>query len=153
MMKQLPEDEYRRLYNQLLVQIELYLSGCRGLAHLCIAYGLFPEEDYPRAFIQASHAVWSYQTGKEALSLSETWKMGAFLPGGDWLTSLDSTIFHADTVRRFLRMQGDSPDMFLWYKQYIMPETERHIYLENTHRKPLLDDELARFLEKVLFMK
>ncbi|MEC0181549.1 glycosyl hydrolase 115 family protein [Paenibacillus peoriae] len=149
-MKQLPEDECRRLYNQLFVQIELHLSGCRGLSNICIAYGLFLEGDYPRAFIQASHAVWSYQAGKEALSLAGTGRWEHFYRA-DWLTNLDNTISHADTVRRFLRIQGDSPDMFLWYKQYIMPETEKHIYLENTHRKPLSDDELARCMEKELY--
>ncbi|WP_342414839.1 glycosyl hydrolase 115 family protein [Paenibacillus sp. FSL R10-2782] len=149
-MKQLPEDECRRLYNQLLVQIELHLSGSRGLADICIAYGLFLEEDYPRAFVQASHAVWSYQMGKEALLLAGTGRWEHFYRA-DWLTNLDNTISHTDTVRRFLRIQGDSPDMFLWYKQYVMPETEKHIYLENTHRKPLPDDELARCLEKVLY--
>ncbi|MGG1650238.1 glycosyl hydrolase 115 family protein [Paenibacillus sp. NRS-1780] len=149
-MKQLPEDEYRRLYNQLFVQIELHLSGCRGLANICIAYGLFLEGDYPRAFIQASHAVWNYQTGRETLSLAGTGRWEHFYRA-DWLTNLDNTISHADTVRRFLRIQGDSPDMFLWYKQYVMAETEKHIYLENTHRKPLPDDELARCLEKVLY--
>ncbi|MOA70347.1 hypothetical protein D3C78_1991600 [compost metagenome] len=43
-------------------------------------------------------------------------------------------------------MHGDSPDMFLWYKEYIMPETEKHIYLENTHRNPPKDDVLAVML-------
>jgi hypothetical protein len=40
-------------------------------------------------------------------------------------------------------MHGDSPDFFAWYKNYLMPETEKYIYLENTHRNPLSDDELA----------
>lgn len=88
--------------------------------------------------------------GKEALSLAGTGRWEHFYRA-DWLTNLDNTISHADTVRRFLRLQGDSPDMFLWSKQYLMPETEKYIYLENTHRKPLPDDELARCLEKVLY--
>lgn len=41
-------------------------------------------------------------------------------------------------------MNGDSPDFFLWYKKYLMPETEKYIYLENTHRNPLTGDELVR---------
>lgn len=40
--------------------------------------------------------------------------------------------------------------MFLWYKAYLMPETEKYIYLENTHRNPLSDDELAKQMKKVL---
>jgi hypothetical protein len=37
-------------------------------------------------------------------------------------------------------------DFFAWYKQFLMPETEKYIYLENTHRNPLSDDELAKRL-------
>ncbi|GGO07530.1 hypothetical protein GCM10010969_36040 [Saccharibacillus kuerlensis] len=48
-------------------------------------------------------------------------------------------------------MHGDSPDFFLWYKEYLMPETEKYIYLENTHRQPLEDGELARRLKETLF--
>jgi hypothetical protein len=61
----------------------------------------------------------------------------------DWLTNIASTVQNVDTLRRFLRMHGDSPDFFLWYKEFLMPETEKHLYLENTHRNPLSDDELA----------
>ncbi|CAM4502305.1 Uncharacterised protein [Paenibacillus macerans] len=68
----------------------------------------------------------------------------------DWLTNISNTIYHASTLRSFLRMHGDSPDLFLWYKEYLMPETEKHIYLENTHRNPLPDDRLAELLEKKL---
>ncbi len=41
----------------------------------------------------------------------------------------------------------------LWYKEYLMPETEKHIYLENTHRNPLSDDELAKRLAEKFFEK
>ncbi|MDQ0920589.1 hypothetical protein QFZ78_006849 [Paenibacillus sp. V4I5] len=58
------------------------------------------------------------------------------------------TVHNVDTLRRFLRMHGDSPDFFLWYKEFLMPETEKHIYLENTHRNPLSDDELAARLKQ-----
>jgi hypothetical protein len=67
------------------------------------------------------------------------------------LTNITCTLHNVDTLRRYLRMQRDSPDFFLWYKEYLMPETEKHIYLENTHRNPLSDDELAIRLEQVLF--
>ncbi|MDF2645443.1 MAG: hypothetical protein K0Q73_1248 [Paenibacillus sp.] len=58
------------------------------------------------------------------------------------------TVHNVDTLRRFLRMHGDSPDFFLWYKEFLMPETEKHIYLETTHRNPLSDDELAARLKQ-----
>ena len=68
----------------------------------------------------------------------------------DWLTNVKSTIYSLETLRKYLRMHGDSPDFFLWYKEYIMPENEKKIYLENTHRKPLSDDELALKLKDKL---
>lgn len=38
----------------------------------------------------------------------------------------------------------------MWYKEFLMPETEKYIYLENTHREPLADDVLAvRLLNKL----
>jgi hypothetical protein len=39
----------------------------------------------------------------------------------------------------------------MWYKNYIIPETERQIYLENTQRRVLEDDELADLLREKLF--
>lgn len=68
----------------------------------------------------------------------------------DWLTNIFNTLSHVETARKYVRIQGDSPDMFLWYKEYLMPETEKHIYLENTHRNPLPDNELAVRLKNVL---
>lgn len=144
-MEFLPAQERDRLHVQLLVQLELHLSGCRGLASLCKAYEYYGEERYPEAFIQASQAVWDYRAGQQALSQAEIGRWEHFYRA-DWLTNIANTIDHTETVRKYLRIQGDSPDMFLWYKEYLMPETEKHIYLENTHRNPLSDDELARRL-------
>jgi hypothetical protein len=45
-------------------------------------------------------------------------------------------------------MHGDSPDFFLWNKEFLMPESEKKIYLENTHRIPLSDDDLVRKLKE-----
>lgn len=146
-MELLPAKEQDRLHIQLLVQIEVHLSGCSGLASLCKAYEYYRDGRNPEAFIQASHAVWRYKEGQQALLRAEIGMWEHFYRA-DWLTNIANTIDHADTVRKFLRIQGDSPDMFLWYKQYLMPETEKHIYLENTHRNPLPDDELARQLEE-----
>lgn len=145
-MADLPAEERRRLHLQLFVQIELHLSGCKGLVSLCEAYEFFRAGQYPQAFVHVSQAVWDYQAGWNALREAEQGKWENFYRA-DWLTNIANTVEHADTVRKYLRILGDGPDMFLWYKQYLMPETEKYIYLENTHRNPLLDDELARRLQ------
>lgn len=71
----------------------------------------------------------------------------------DWLTNLNMTIYSLDVLRKFIRIHGDSPHFFLWYKEHLMPETEKHIYLENTHWNPLSDEELAKRLEKKFYLE
>ncbi|CAM3804602.1 glycosyl hydrolase 115 family protein [Cohnella lubricantis] len=147
-MARLPEWAGRRLADQLLLPIRLHLSGSRGLKALGRAFEAYTEGRFALAFVHASEAVWRYQEGQAALREAEHGKWERFFRA-DWLTNIANTIDHMDTLRRFLRMHGDSPDMFLWYKEYLMPETEKHIYLENTHRNPLSDDRLATMLREL----
>lgn len=143
----LPEAAGGRLRDQLLLPVRLHLTGCRGLAELGRAFEAYRNADYALAFVYASRAHRSYAEGLQALRGAEHGKWANFYRA-DWLTNISNTVEHMDTLRRYLRLHGDSPDMFLWYKIYLMPETEKHIYLENTHRNPLSDDRLALALEE-----
>ncbi|HZG86284.1 glycosyl hydrolase 115 family protein [Paenibacillus sp.] len=147
LMAALPADDRLRLKDHLLLHIELHLSGCEGFAALGEAFEAYLRQQYAVAFVHASRAMRSYQRGIDALKDAEHGPWEHFYRA-DWLTNIKSTVDNMDTLRRWLRMHGDSPDFFLWYKQYLMPETEKYIYLENTHRNPLSDDELARRLEE-----
>jgi hypothetical protein len=132
----------RRAIDQLRFHGALHASGCEGFYRLCRSYREYAEHRYPQAFVYASESMWCYRKGLDALRQSEHGKWARFYQA-DWLTNIASTVQNVDTLRRFLRMHGDSPDFFLWYKEFLMPETEKHLYLENTHRNPLSDDELA----------
>jgi|GEM_PF-48878 len=145
---QLPDDAGARLADQLLLSVRLHLSGCRGMAELGRAFDAYSEGSrHALAFVYASRALRFYAEGQLALREAEHGKWADFYRA-DWLTNIANTVGHMDTLRRYLRMHGDSPDMFLWYKAYLMPETEKHIYLENTHRNPLSDDALADALQE-----
>jgi hypothetical protein len=141
-LAKLGTDDERRATDQLRFHGALHLSGCEGFYWLCRAFRECGEQRYPQAFVFASESMWCYQKGLHVLRDSEHGKWSRFYEA-DWLTNIESTVHNVDTLRRFLRMHGDSPDFFLWYKEYLMPETEKFIYLENTHRNPLSDDELA----------
>ncbi|OZQ77451.1 hypothetical protein CA596_07300 [Paenibacillus odorifer] len=136
-----PEDK-QRAQDHLRFHGAIHLSGCEGFYWLCCSYNAYRKEQYPQAFVHASESLWSYQKGLDVLRQSEhgTWK---HFYRADWLTNMENTIYNVDILRRYLRMHGDSPDFFLWYKAYLMPETEKYIYLENTHREPLSDDDLG----------
>ncbi|MCL6590884.1 MAG: glycosyl hydrolase 115 family protein [Firmicutes bacterium] len=135
--------------DNLLLQVELHLTGCKGLEAICRSFAAYREGNLPLAFVYASQAIWDYQEGLAALARSEHGKWRNFYRA-DWLTNIKATIYAAETLRRYLRVLGDSPDFFRWYKDYLMPENEKKIYLENTHRNPLPDDELARRLKAKL---
>jgi hypothetical protein len=141
-ISRLPDPERIRLQDQLLFHIDIHLSGCKGFVSLCNAFEAYDKENFALAFVLASQSLWAYTEGTKALKAAEHGKWNNFY-SADWLTNIANTIDHVDTLRRYLRIQGDSPDMFLWYKEFLMPETEKHIYLENTHRNPLGNDELA----------
>lgn len=142
----LNEAEQSRLYNQLLVQFDLHLSGCQGLTAICRAYEAYYQGHYPQAFIFADDAVNFFSTGRDALDHAQQGRWESFY-SADWLTNIDNTIIHVKTVRNYIRVIDDGPDLFRWYKEYLMPETEKYIYLENTHRKPLPDNVLAERLK------
>lgn len=145
-------DDKRRAIDQLRFHGALHLSGCEGFYWLCRSYKEYSDQRYPLAFVYASESKWCYENGLDVLRDSEHGKWKRFYEA-DWLTNIMSTVHNVDTLRRYLRMQGDSPDFFLWYKEYLMPETEKYIYLENTHRNPLSDDELAKRLKEYFQQK
>ena len=145
--KEVDAETKNRLQDQLLFHIKLHETGAKGLLHVCLAYELYQQEEYARAFVKASDSLNYFEQSQEVLDRAEHGKWKHFFRA-DWLTNVKNTINHVDTLRKYIRMQGDNPDFFLWYKEYIMPETEKYIYLENTHRKTLSDDEIAQLLRE-----
>lgn len=137
----------QRASDHLRLHGALHLHGCEGFYWLCRSYAEYDRQQYPQAFVHASQSLWHYQQALAALRQAEHGKWENFYRA-DWLTNIALTCQHVDALRKFLRMHGDSPDFFLWYKEYLMPVTEKYIYLENTHRNPLSDDELAMRLQK-----
>jgi Glycosyl hydrolase family 115 len=128
-------------------QVRLHHSGCRGVVLLCEAIEAYRDGRYPQAFVGASQSLWAYSESLAAMQAAEHGKWRGFF-SADWLTNVDSTIYSLDALRKHIRMFGDNPDYFRWHKAYLMPESEKKIYLENTHRKPPSDDDLAEGLSR-----
>lgn len=145
-MAKLGPEDVKRASDQLRFHGIIHLTGCKGFYLLCRSYEAYREGRYPQAFVYASESLWNYRQSLDALRQAEHGKWERFFKA-DWLTNVEQTIENVDTLRRYLRMHGDSPDFFLWYKEYLMPVTEKYIYLENTHRNPLSDDRLAELLK------
>jgi len=149
---ELGEEDQQRFYDQFTLHVELHVSGCKGFIDLCNAYFHYEKQEYALAFVRVSQSIRHYNDSILALKRAEHGKWENFYRA-DWLTNVKSTLYSLDALRKFIRMQGDSPDFFLWYKDYLMPETEKYIYLENTHRNPLSDDELSNRLEELFIQR
>ena len=148
-LDQITEHEQQLLKDYLLLQIELNLSGCRGFSYLCDSYFAFETKDYPLAFVYASKAMEEYTVGLKALEEAEHDKWKNFY-SADYLTNVRLTIDVLDTLRKYIRVLGDSPDFFSWNKNILTPKTESFIFLENTQRRILPDDEYAqKLMEKI----
>ncbi len=135
--------------DNLMLQVELHYTGVKGVISFCESYLLFLQSNYPAAFIKVSEAIEDFSQGVKAMEDAEHGKWKNFYRA-DWLTNVKCTMYSLDTLRRYIRMFGDSPHFFIWYKEHIIPENERKIYLENTQRRTLSDDELSKLLKQHL---
>jgi hypothetical protein len=148
-LTQLNKEEGVFFKDNLIFAVELHLSGCKGLLSCCQSYLAYGQDDYPRAFVYASEAIKNYTEGTQAMDEAEHDQWRHFYRA-DWLTNVRCTIYCLESLRHYLRVVGDGPLFFTWYKQYVIPQTERRVLLENTQRRTLSDDELATLLQKNL---
>lgn len=135
--------------DNIVFQAKLHLYGARGLTQLCRAYLYFMEDEYPECFVALTDSMRGFYEAVLLLESGEHGKWNGFY-SADWLTNVRVTVEQVIAIRKYVRLLGDAPDYFKWFKNYIMPETERQIYLENTQRRTLTDDELAEKLRAVL---
>lgn len=126
-------------------QARLHETGCLGTLRLCQAIAAHREGAHPKSFVLASQSLWAYRDTLEAMDKAEHGKWAGYFRF-DWLTNVRMTAYAVDSFRRYLRTFGDNPDYFLWYKEFLMPENEKRVHLENTHRNPPSDDDLAERL-------
>lgn len=136
--------------DNIMFQAKLHLSGARGLYALCRAYEYYENNDMPRCFTILTGAMEEFEAGVKLLESGEHDKWKNFY-SCDWLTNVRVTVYAVDSLRRYIRLISDGPDFFAWYKSYCIPETERQIYLENTQRRTLSDDELSSELKEKLW--
>lgn len=131
--------------DHIIYHVDLHLTGCKGAENLCKSYFYFKQKDYIKSFIYCSKSLWNYQDSLNVLKESEHGKWKNFYRS-DWLTNIKITIYNVDSLRRYIRIHGDSPNFFNWFKNYLLPDSEKNIYLENTQRRTLSDDELTKLL-------
>jgi len=141
-------DKEKSLFSDtLLLQVTIHLTGCMGAVKLCSSYEAFKDKNYPLAYAYASSGMKEYENALEEMKMAEHDKWINYYRN-DCLTNVKLTVYCFDTLRRYLRVLGDSPYFYSWEKQYILPEGERDIMLLATTKNQLGDNELSEYLEK-----
>lgn len=146
MRDRLPASEVVLFDDLLVFQARFMQTGAEGLDFVARSILAHLAGEHPKAFVLISQALWAFERSQYAMHASEHGKWENFFRA-DWLTNVKMTIYCCQSLRMFYRMHGDNPDFFLWHKEYLMPESEKKIYLENTHRNPPEDDDLAQRLK------
>jgi hypothetical protein len=129
------------------LQVTINLTGCKGAVKLCNSYEAFKDGNYALAYAYASSAMKEHEEALKYMRLSEHGKWVNYYRN-DCLTNVKLTVYCFDTLRRYLRVLGDSPNFYAWEKQYILPDGEREIMLLATTKNQLGDNELSNYLEK-----
>lgn len=130
-------------------QAYLHLIGAKGLYKLCCGLEEYEKKNFPNSFIHFTDSKHIFDEGVELLREGEHGKWKNFYRC-DWLTNIAAASYSVDSLRKYVRMIDDGPDLFAWHKRICMPKTERNIYLENTQRETLDDDALAEKMRKSL---
>lgn len=144
-LKTLEERDRIIFRDNFVFQVVLHQSGCRGAAAVCKSILKSNEGKYIDAFLSATDAIRNFEIGIDWMRKVEHDRWKNFYRA-DWLTNIKCTIYVVDSLRRYIRVLGDGPDFFWWYKSKIIPKEERNIYLENTQREVFSDDEIADML-------
>lgn len=148
-MKLLNDKDQVLFRDYFIFQVILHKSGCEGAINVCQSYLSFIKNDLVVAFIYTTKAIKSYQKGVKWMRLVEHDQWENFYRA-DWLTNIQCTIYTIESLRRYIRVLGDGPDLFWWYKSLVIPKEERNIYLENTQRQVFSDDDLADMLSEII---
>ncbi|MBD8068693.1 glycosyl hydrolase 115 family protein [Bacillus sp. PS06] len=140
--------EQKRIHDQFLLQVQIHKNGCKALYSFSKAFERFQANDYLEAFVLVNEAMKEID---ETLAMMENptitkWKG---FHDNDCLTNISLTYYSLETLRRYIRIIGDSPSFYTWEKQYLTSEREKTVMLLTNKTKQLTDDELInRLLEK-----
>lgn len=142
LMKQLPEDDRGRFFNDIWLSIAIHSYSIKTLQLTIDAFDEFSDGDSLISFLSLSDAIDSLRVIVNAWDHNPTEKW-AHIYDNDCYTNITLAIDALKTLRNYVRIIGDGPDEDQWERQYLMlPSDGKVMLLSNTH-KAYSDDEMA----------
>lgn len=136
----------KRFEDFMELQIILHESGIKGSIKFCESFFYYQANEILKAFIAASEAKEYFEEGLAAMKKAEHGKWKEFYEN-DCLTNVSLTVEMMDTLRAYLRIIGDGPNLYGWERRYLLSDEEKRIMLLTNTKKHLTDDELANNLK------
>ena len=141
-------DEVKKRFEDYIeLQVILHESGIEGCIKFCKSFYAYDSGDFIKSFILASEAKESFEKGLIAMKEVEHHKWKDFY-ANDCFSNVSLTVEIIDTLRAFLRIIGDGPNLNGWERKYLSSNEDKRVVLLTNTKKHLSDEELASSLKK-----
>lgn len=142
LMKQLPEAERGRFFNDIWLSIAIHDYQLRALKKTIEAFELCQSKDYVQTFLKLGDAKADLQQILTAWRDNPTNKWRHFYDN-DCYTNVSLSDSALGTLRNYIRIIADGPDEDQWERQYLMLKSDAKVMLLSNTHKAYSDDELA----------
>ena len=140
-MEELPEEAANRVRETLLLPGIIHETGCRGLYAFCQACVHVLNGNLLQAYLWTDKAL---EAAREALeSMRAVSGRFTHIYDNDCFVGVGLTAQVLETVRGWLRVQGDGEMLYDWEKRFLTPPEENRVVLQTHRTVQLSDDELC----------
>ena len=145
----------RLLDDTLILQGQIHLSGCEGLAAFCEALlhlcADSAHRDYLQAYLWTDQALQAHRKALSAMRSTEG--RFAHLYDNDCFAGVALTVQVLEGVRAFLRIAGDGEMLYDWEKRFLVPAEETRVTLQTHRTVQMTDDDLCLRLRGEVALK
>ncbi|MBQ8159872.1 MAG: glycosyl hydrolase 115 family protein [Clostridia bacterium] len=129
------------LQDSLMLAATIHKTGCQGLYDFCQSCLHAMRGDFLQAALWCDAALQCHREGLRALQAAEHGRF-THIYRNDCFTGVAVTVRVLETVRGYLRIRGDSEELYDWEKKYLLPPEDVKISLQSHRTVQLGDDEL-----------
>ena len=149
LLPELSAEAARLLEDTLLMNARIHRSGCRVLILLAEAFAAYARDEIDMAFLRAGEAMEEAEEGYCIMRAAEHGKWANFY-ANDCFANLRLTADTLRSLRGWLRVCGDGPNLWLWERKWLMDPRDVRICLQTHRHCQLSDDELQRRMRQII---
>lgn len=142
LMKQLPDEDQGRFFNDIWLSIVVHDYQLRALKKSIEAFKRYQDSDYLETFLELDEAKTAIKQILAAWKGNPVDKWRHFYDN-DCYTNISLSNEALGTLRNVVRIIGDGPDEDQWERQYLMLKSDAKVMLLSNTHQAYSDDEMA----------